>query len=340
MKCEYDILIWSLLSIIIFIIICLLSSWIIYYIKLNDFLNAYTENFKIECDNIKNLVYRETVYIPYENGVYEKTLAVALQDISYNTTRAECPNILPIPNPPTFTDQLRVEGLTDNKLIMYGYIFWNKKTKKVVFSFAGTVLLEQLRADLNIKQIPPTLLNGYENGILVQEGFYNIYISIREILWTWWNNNKTWVKTFYITGHSLGGALSTICAFDFADVFNIEKSKARNSITGSKRIKNLPIHYSFATPRSGNVLYAQVFNKRLETTLRINNTEDIIPQLPPAKTLDYIYQQTNGSISFTKSLNSLLENHTTAYYEFLPICSNNASCIFTNNNPLDVVHCS
>ena len=54
---------------------------------------------------------------------------------------------------------------------------------------------------------------------------------MRNTLWNWIGENK--ITTLFITGHSLGGALSTICAFDFAD------------------IKPIIIQYSFAAPRSG-----------------------------------------------------------------------------------------
>ncbi len=331
----YDILFWSIISVIFFIILFYLIIYITYKITINNFINKINESFQQNCDTLPPIIYRNNVYIPIENGVYEKSLADALYDISINTTKAECPNIIPLHNPPTFTHQLRVESVSpiDGNMTMYAYIFWNKNHSKVVFSFAGTASLSQINSDLQIKQVAPTLLNGYKDGVLVHEGFYNIYISIRTILWNWWNDNKLWVKTFYITGKSLGGALSNICGYDFANVFKelkcINKIPACNSQTGSNKIKNLPIHYSFASPRTGNVLFANIFNKRLKTTIRVNNTEDIIPQLPPAKIGNYIYEQTKGSVPFTLALNSLKENHVVAY-DNLPICSQVAPCFITD----------
>ena len=331
----YDILFWSIISVISFIILSYLIIYITYKITINNFINKIDNSFKQSCNNILPITYRNNVYIPIENGVYEQSLAYALYDISKNTTKALCKNILPLPNPPTFTHQLPVQGISpiDGHLLIYAYIFWNKKHSKVVFSFAGTASLSQVQSDLEIKQVAPTLLNGYKDGVLVHEGFYDIYISIRTILWNWWNDNKSWVKTFYITGHSLGGALSNICAYDFAQVFKelkcFNKFPACNSQTGSNKIKNLPIQYSFAAPRTGNVLFSDIFNKRLKTTIRVNNTEDIITELPPAKIKTYIYQQTKGSVPFTLALNSLVENHTIGY-DKLPICSEVAPCFITN----------
>ena len=331
----YDILFWCIISVIFFIILLLLIIHITYTITINNFIKKIDDSFKQDCYKLPPITYRNNVYIPIENGVYEKSLADALYDISMSTTNAECINILPIPNPPTFTHQLSVQGISpiNGNLSMYAYIFWNKNHSKVVFSFAGTASLSQVQSDLEIKQVAPTLLNGYKEGVLVHKGFYDIYISIKTILWNWWNDNKSWVKTLYITGKSLGGALSNICAYDFADVFKEQKCfnkfPACNSQTGSNKIKNLPIQYSFAAPRTGNVLFSNIFNKRLKTTIRVNNTEDIITELPPAKIKDFIYQQTKGSVPFTLALNSLFENHTIGY-DKLPICSEVAPCFITN----------
>lgn len=172
-------------------------------------------------------------------------------------------------------------------------------------------------------------------------------MSIRDQLWDWWNNNqscdfvapKGWVQTLYITGHSLGGALSTICGYDFAEVFfdrDCNVSAACNSQTCTPDIpnacddpciaKSLPIHYSFAAPRSGNTTYARTFNQRLPTSLRINNSEDVVPQLPPATWEGYTYEHTAGNVPFTISLGSLRDDHIQAYYYHLPECPQVARC--------------
>ena len=104
-----------------------------------------------------------------------------------------------------------------------------------------------------------------------------------------------------MTGHSLGGALSTLCAFDFA--------QAESTL----------VHYSFAAPRSGNPLYAQTFNARVPISFRLANTEDVFPSLPPASLYYFDYQQTNTLIPFTVNLGSIWKNHVNAYIDYLPI---------------------
>jgi hypothetical protein len=311
-SCKVQILLWVLVTILITILLTLIIMY--FYIRYleNSIINRYNANFDQFCQNLPSLQYRIPVYIPYQNGVYEQDLSIALIDIAFATSDANCTNILPIPDPPGLPNQLRIEGydpITGNKL-MYAYIFWSRKSEKVVISFTGTEYISEWQSDFQYEQIAPTLLNGYENGVLVHRGFYDIYISIRNQLWGWWNENYTWVKNFYITGHSLGGALSTICGYDFADVFDEIK----------------PIHYSFAAPRSGNVDYATIFNQRLPTSLRINNTEDVVPQLPPSAFDGNIYEQTGGNVPFTISLGSLEANHSEAYDKYMPVCPQVSPC--------------
>jgi hypothetical protein len=387
-ECTKNITMWSLFSVLITFMILYVVYFLYMAIRKQQIIASFNEQFNTYCKNLEPITYKNKVYVPQKNGVYEKNLSLALLDISINTSNSNCLNVLPLPNPPGFTEQYRVEGINpiNGNLTMYAYIFWDVKLKHAVISFTGTTSVAEWESDFQYQQVPPNMLNGYEDGILVHKGFYNIYLSIRNQLWNWWEENKLWVKNLYITGHSLGGALSTLCGFDFAGVFinnindkEIKKDKEivkhrsnlpnkiittlqsvnfnfDNSISGlsrtnrkqrkneffqnqknikelrkkiskQKNIKNTDfvpllegniIHYSFASPRVGNTKYAEKFNKRLPYSLRINNTEDIIPALPPAAWDGYIFEHTGGSIAFTKSLDSLSEDHTEAYFDYMP----------------------
>lgn len=325
-SCLISVLLWSLMSVIATIIIFYLIAFVYVGGIENRLVREFNRHLDEFCENLPPTIYREPVYIPIKNGIYEKELATALLDISFSTSQSNCSNILPLKNPTGFNKQLRVEGIdpiTGNKL-MFAYIFWNRSLGKAVISFTGTVFISEWQSDFQYQQVAPNILNGYQNGVLVHMGFYNIYLSIRDILWDWWNKN-TWVQTLYITGHSLGGALSTICSYDFADVFT-----TRNGIDSQQPTdKVYPIHYSFAAPRSGNSSYAQIFNRRVPTSIRINNTEDVIPALPPATWDRWNYEHTTGNVPFTISLPTLSDDHTQSYYYYLPECAQVAPC---NNN--------
>ena len=310
MSCVAYIILWAAIAVIATLIILYLAINIYIANLRASFIRRFNEHLSEFCANLPPITYRESVYLPFDNGTYERRLAIALSDIAFNTSKANCANILPLPNPPGFDNQLRVEGADpiNGQSVMFAYIFWNSVTRQAVISFTGTELISEWQSDLQFEQVAPTSLNGYENGVLVHKGFYDIYLAIRGQLWEWWGENSSSITTLYVTGHSLGAALSTICAYDFAhtpDSF---------------------IHYSFAAPRSGNSKYAQVFNLRVPQSLRVNNTEDIIPQLPPATWQGLNYEQTGGNVPFTISLPGLIEDHIQAYTEHLPICPQVAPC--------------
>lgn len=333
-SCGIQTILWVLLTILVMI---LLTSIVYYSYKkmlISNFTNDLNKALSNYCNSLTPIRYRKPVYIPVENGVYERDLGEALVDISFNVSKSNCDNITSIPNPIGFTNQFKLEGKNpysnDNIKLLLGYIFWNKESKSAIIAFTGTKFISQWKADFDYIQVAPTKLNNYKKGSLVHQGFYNMYLSVRNELWKWWNKNSKYITTLYITGHSLGGALSTLCVYDFSNVF-IDRINANNSQRcyyndiDNCIIKRLPIHYSFASPRVGNTIFAKQFNTILPISLRINNTEDFVPQLPPATWKNYTYEHTSGNIPFTISLGSLSKDHIQAYYN-LPICADISPC--------------
>jgi hypothetical protein len=299
-----EILLWAIVFIIITIVI---FYFLIYYQIVNipnTVVDALSSRFDKNCEFDLPLGYREAVYIPETNGIYEKKLANALLDVSFMTSSANCPDILPLENPPGFDNQLRICGFEPVSGIntFIGYIFWNRNTGQAIISFSGTETKQMWQADIRYHQVPPTQLNGYVDGMLAHEGFYGVYMSIRSQLWEWWNNNSSWVSDLYITGHSLGGALSCLATFDFSDVL----------------VNKKPIHYAYAAPRVGNVLFAQEYKKRMPTSLIVLNNDDIVPQLILSQLFSYTYESLQQIVPFSYSGGSLSYNHINSYYYNLP----------------------
>ena len=300
-----QIILWA----IIFIIITIVIFYFLIYYQLvnipNTIVNELSSRFDKNCTFTIPLGYREAVYVPTKSGVYEKKLATALVDVSFMTSSANCPDILPLENPPGFTDQLRLEGIepVSKENVFIGYIFWNRTTKQAIFSFTGTEQKVLWQADIRYKQVKPDQLNGYIDGMLVHEGFYGVYLCIRNQLWDWWDDNKNWVSDLFICGHSLGGALSNLTAFDFGDVFGNNK---------------YPIHYSIASPRVCNVLFAQEFKERIPTSLAILNIDDLVPNLILSQLFSYTYESLQQIVPFIYSGGSLSYNHIDSYYYNLP----------------------
>jgi len=314
MNCTQDVIVAVLVTVVVVILLCLLSGWAFWNRTKNNFFRMIEQANAVACQEAVTPSYTHTVTTPRVNGQYQQDLALALWQIDEAVSDSNCTKLLPIPTPPPFTHQLRLEvnDPSDCQLRMFAYIFWNQNGQ-ACFSFTGTFFAGQWLDDFHFRQVPATKLNGYECGVDVHTGFYQIYIRVRCELWKWWQTYDSSIRELYISGHSLGGALSTLCAFDFADV----DAKL--------------IHYSFAAPRSGNVKYSEVFDQRVPQSLRIYNTEDIVVAVPLATFEGVTYQHTSvesGSVPFTKSLGSIKDNHIKAYNNYMPKCfDNKARCI-------------
>lgn len=326
LTCSQQIILYVLIAIIATMIV---SYILVYYYASNlpaIVVDQLSKKFTKPCEIKFPMVYREAVYLPKVNGRYEQKLAIALTDVSYMTSDANCPTVLPIPLPPGFDQYLRVEGIepVSGDRVMLAYIFWERQLCHAIISFTGTEARSLWRANARYQQVPPVALNGYQDGMLMHSGFYDVYMAVRDQLWAWWNENSSWVATLYLTGHSLGGALSSICAFDFAQVF---MNCNPISVTEKQEITYpLPIHYSYGSPKVANNLFAEVFSQRVPTSLRVCNTEDIVIGLPLSAMFDYIYCSLGQDLPFTVSLGSTSANHNDAYYYNLPVCAEVGGC--------------
>lgn len=295
------------LSILLTILIMIYVLLVVFVVGDIIIQKIYNKSIKIVCQ--KPLNYREGIYIPKDINKYEKKLADALFDISYNTTLSNCKDYNDLMNPPNLTQQ---QIIKDENGFIIVRIFYDYDKKHAVIAFSGTFYLDTWGYNLNYSLIPIREINGYTDGIKCHNGFYTIYMKVRNMLWDWWNGAKDKINYLYITGHSLGGALSTLCMYDFVSVDENLK-------------KNLQIiHYSFASPKVGNTIFAKNFNMKVPNSMRINNTEDIITTLPSFK-VDYEHVNTN--IPFTTAMSSFTQNHLDAYRN-LP----EFKCLYSNNN--------
>jgi hypothetical protein len=75
------------------------------------------------------------------------------------------------------------------------------------------------------------------------------------------------VTSLTICGHSLGGALATLLALDVAANTNVPVFKN-------------PTAYTYASPRTGDPHFANVYNHVVPNTFRIANRIDLVPKLP------------------------------------------------------------
>ncbi|GLC58164.1 hypothetical protein PLESTB_001325800 [Pleodorina starrii] len=70
------------------------------------------------------------------------------------------------------------------------------------------------------------------------------------------------------TGHSLGGAMATLAAYDLA------ARKTDGFFSGDVQL------YTFGSPRVGNQAFMEAFNNMVPNAWRFTNTDDIVPRVP------------------------------------------------------------
>jgi hypothetical protein len=112
-----------------------------------------------------------------------------------------------------------------------------------------------------------------------------------------------------ICGHSLGGALATLLALDLA---------------ANTNFKN-PTVYTYASPRTGDPLFASTYNQAVPNTWRIANRVDLVPKLP----LPPLYEHAAGLYElnpvklipprFLVKCEFACEHHMTSYLHLLSL---------------------
>lgn len=311
MKTSIKILLAVLLTIFILAIIFFFVATFLLIAEEDKFFDAVNKSYENFCNSITEFNYGKDVIDPNYDGVlYSGTASYFLLAVSYATAYQNCSN-LKIPNPPGYTTETELKMPNDS--IIYGAIYTSYGTGSVdtIIAFSGTLFVSQWLENFKYQLISPTGLNNYTGGIQCHTGFYEIYMGIRPIIQSYMNKYQGQIKTLYTTGHSLGAALSSLCSFDLYDPKEFYKL----------------INYNFASPRVGNNDYASFFDKNITTSFRVNNTEDLITDLPPAQIGPNIYCHTYRNVPFTVSLSNLEQDHTIAYAKNMPLAFESTSVL-------------
>lgn len=110
-----------------------------------------------------------------------------------------------------------------------------------------------------------------DDTIRVHRGFKGAYKSIRKAVWQLVHGITSWSKDWRIclTGHSLGGALAALCAFDYANT--------RDEDANGPKIFMM----NFGCPRIGNERFQELYDKTVEHSCRVVIGRDIVSVLPP-----------------------------------------------------------
>ncbi len=102
------------------------------------------------------------------------------------------------------------------------------------------------------------------SGALMHRGFVAAYFAVREQIHDYINNYA--VSSVVTTGHSLGGALATLCAVDIQYNF-------------SDKVTTIEA-YTYGAPKVGNDGFRDSYNERVPKSYRVVHGMDIVPELP------------------------------------------------------------
>ena len=179
----------------------------------------------------------------------------------------------------------------------FGVIYYSEKLNMALVSFSSTQFVSEWIDDFDFRAAHPSNITT-DDKFFVHIQHYNLYNSLRDELIKSLKSIINDETVVVVTGHSLGGSVSSICFFDFV-INNVVKKRTL---------------YTFGSPRPGNTAFAEVLNNE-KTAMRVANTADLATTVPPPIIENFIYTHHNG-IYFTMNLDSYSLNHIESYTKF------------------------
>jgi hypothetical protein len=152
--------------------------------------------------------------------------------------------------------------VTNSSLNLLAFIGYDNTANTIIISFRGTVSTSIVNwiADLTVQQISPFPVYPTAQ---VHEGFWKSWLALKNPLMT---ELRSMPKVpIQVTGHSLGGALASLCAFDL--VYNEHLN-----------IKNV---YTFGQPRVGNFDFSELHKRAIPNNWRLTHAKDLVVHAPP-----------------------------------------------------------
>lgn len=184
--------------------------------------------------------------------------------------------------------------------------------RRLVVVFRGTesAKWKDILTDLQIEPRPPRLHpdDEEERDMRVHAGFADAYVSVRARLLralrdaraaegadggdVWWE--------VCATGHSLGGALATLFAYD------LSKSPEAGGIA------SIACH-TFGSPPVGNAAFARGFGAAVDESCRFFNKKDVVATAPPPAA--YGYQHVRGGVLLCSESSTMTVGRESRYME-------------------------
>ena len=159
-------------------------------------------------------------------------------------------------------DQQRIPNAMVAESSIFGLVAWSAASKTAMVAIRGTKTVWEWIGDFDAAPVP-----WFQDASVgeAHQGFQLVYEHICSSLRTLLHGGCQGATRVLVTGHSLGGAVAVLAAFDI--------------------LKNLglgvtPELYTFAGPRVTGPTFAALLNKSLPAFYRIVNFMDVVPQVP------------------------------------------------------------
>ena len=197
--------------------------------------------------------------------------------------------------------------------------------RDIVISWRGTKMRSEWFANLRDILTPttPTGDNSTTKGsrrVKVEEGFYSLYKSkstdtenskksaseqVREEIRRLVEKYPREELSITITGHSLGGALATLSAYDLArNECNLQPTSEKSKI---------PITvFTFAAPRVGNCAFRDRLKEFHVNVLRVVNGSDLVPRAPGLFVNEHTFSLFSSLEEKVKTWMSRIHSHSVA----------------------------
>jgi predicted lipase len=179
------------------------------------------------------------------------------------------------------------------------YTDWitNFTTFKEYTTFYQQVIQREIEAK---KQKTYPYHTNNKSGSSMHTGFVKSYLSVRDQIHEYINSN--YITNVTVTGHSLGGALATLCVLDIQYNF-------------AEKLSFIEA-YTFGAPKVGNHQFCCSYNHRVCNSYHFVHGMDIIPSLPRwwqgyRKTETQLHIGSRFSLNF---ITALLRDHEISRY--------------------------
>ncbi|MBM0743626.1 hypothetical protein JOY44_18735 [Phormidium sp. CLA17] len=186
-----------------------------------------------------------------------------------------------------------LQRVANPRSVYLGFALTSKQGNIIVFR--GSQTSDDWISNLQVRQVD--YVQAGAKAAKVHRGFQSFYTNVQTQV-------QAAAKLLnpaapcYLTGHSLGAALATFAASDLS----------------SSRMKPQLRLYTYASPRVGNLAFAEFLSGAVPNMYRIFNLADSVPAVPPSKTQNSDFRHVGQNWSFLYYTGDVAPNHFTSVY--------------------------